>query len=179
MRMTTPITPLFDYAIDELVAALPGEADPAWDLYRLRQQRFEVHDATRSILFRWTAPHPSGSPAILTSTYPPAPLADAVMACGSRLARALSGTATALLLTELRPGQRIGRHCDSGELLERTRRCHLPIVTNPDVRFLIDDEPYQLRAGTVYELDNMRPHSVENGGSTRRVHLICNILPDD
>jgi hypothetical protein len=178
MRMTTPINALFDYCIDELVAVLPGEADPLWDQYRLRQQRFEVHDATRSIIFKWTAVQPSGAHAILSSSYAPAPLTDAVMACGDRLAQAYAGTAMSLLLTELGPGRRIARHRDSGELLERTHRCHLPIITNPEVGFLIDDQPHQLRAGTVYEVDNMRSHAVVNAGSTRRIHLICNILPN-
>lgn len=177
MRMTAPVRALFDYPIEDIAAALPGEMDSLWDLFRLRQQRFDVHDSTRSIAFRWAALGPTGSLAVLAASYAPTPLAAAVGACAARLEQAYSGTAVSLLLTELRAGQRIARHRDSGELLERTHRCHLPIITNPDVRFLIDDKPYYLRPGTAWELDNMRPHGVENRGSTGRVHLICNILP--
>lgn len=175
--MTIPIRRLFDCPIEDIAAALPGETDPLWDLFQLRQQRFDVHDSTRSIVFRWAALGPAGSVSAMASSYAPTPLADAVGACAARLEQACSGRVVSLLLTELPAGRRIARHRDSGELLERTRRCHLPIVTNPQVSFLIDDKSYYLRAGTAWELDNMRPHAVENGGSTGRVHLICNILP--
>jgi aspartyl/asparaginyl beta-hydroxylase (cupin superfamily) len=51
------------------------------------------------------------------------------------------------------------------------------VVTNPDVSFVIDDVDHRLAAGRCYEFDNTRPHMVANRGATRRVHLICDVLP--
>ncbi|KQX19463.1 MULTISPECIES: aspartyl/asparaginyl beta-hydroxylase domain-containing protein [unclassified Sphingomonas] len=177
MRMTTPIRTLFDHPIDDLLAALPPQADPIWDVFRVRQQRFRVHDRTRSIVFRWTSLQSEGARATMTSSYPPAALAAAANACALRLAETYGGTVESLLLTELGPGQVIPSHRDGGTLLEETHRCHLPIVTNPGVGFRIDDISYHLQAGTVYEVDNFRPHAVANAGTAARIHLICNILP--
>lgn len=177
MHMTTPIEALFDVPIDDILAALPPAADPVWDVFRLRQQRFAVHDDTRSIAFQWSARALTGSHTVMTSSYPSPALAEAVNACAARLAQAYHGTVESLLLTELGPGRHIARHRDSGPLLERTHRCHLPVVTNPDVTFMIDDIGHHLCAGTAYEVDNMRPHAVANDGATARIHLICNILP--
>lgn len=42
----------------------------------------------------------------------------------------------------------------------------------------IGDETFHLEPGIAYELDNTRRHSVRNARETRRVHLICDILPD-
>lgn len=177
MRMTSPIRALFDHPIDDLLALLPSDADPIWDVFGLRQRRFRVHDRTRSIVFRWSAGQPEGPRATMTSTYPPASLAAAANACADRLAEAYGGSVASLLLTELGPGRMIPRHRDGGSLLEETHRCHLPVVTNPGVEFRIDDIAYHLQAGTAYEVDNFRPHAVANAGTTARIHLICNILP--
>ncbi|MES2496506.1 MAG: aspartyl/asparaginyl beta-hydroxylase domain-containing protein [Pseudomonadota bacterium] len=177
MRMTIPIRTLFDHPIDDLLAALPPCSDPIWDVFRLRQQRFRVHDRTRSIVFRWSSLSSEGPRAIMTSTYPPTSLAAAADACALRLAEAYGGTVESLLLTELGPGQVIPPHRDGGPLLEGTHRCHLPVVTNPGVEFRIDDIAYHLRAGTVYEVDNLRRHAVANAGTAARIHLICNIRP--
>lgn len=178
MRLNAPVRTLFDYPIDEILAELPAELDPVWDLFPFRQERFGVHGATRSIVFKWAVVPAQGPHAVMTSSYAPQRLADAVAACGDRVAQVYSGEVVSLLLAELRAGGEIPKHRDSGAMLEETHRCHLPIMTSPDVTFLIEEAPYYLRAGTVYELDNMRSHAVRNAGPSRRVHVICNIQPE-
>jgi aspartyl/asparaginyl beta-hydroxylase (cupin superfamily) len=75
------------------------------------------------------------------------------------------------------PGASVGEHADEGISLEQTHRCHVAVVTNPEVRFVIEGSSYYLEPGEAYEVDNMRLHSVSNPTGQRRVHLICNILP--
>lgn len=107
---------------------------------------------------------------------PPA-LRDAAIACGEAIAAHYGGTILRLLLAELAPGSTIPRHQDGGELLTRSHRCHVPIVTNPHVRFEIGETAHYFAPGEVWEVDNMRRHGVVNLGKSRRVHLICNVLP--
>lgn len=74
---------------------------------------------------------------------------------------------------KLAAGSRIREHRDydlgfgSGQL-----RVHIPILTNPDVRFFLDAHRVELQAGECWYLDLSLPHWVENRGATDRVHLV-------
>ena len=46
--------------------------------------------------------------------------------------------------------------------LHAGHRIHVPITTNPRVRFMIDGRPFQLEVGQAYEINNQRTHSVMN-----------------
>jgi aspartyl/asparaginyl beta-hydroxylase (cupin superfamily) len=56
-------------------------------------------------------------------------------------------------------------------------RIHVPIVTNPRVRFMIDGRPYQLQVGEAYEVNNQKMHSVMNKGDTDRINFIFDYVP--
>ena len=161
-----------------LCQAIADIDDPVWDRFAKRQREYPVHQRTRSIGFIWTDGWVNGKPLTLPLNYAPKPLEAAVRSCCQRiLAQYPGGSILRLMLTELPAGSAIPRHRDAYALLEQTHRCHLPVVTNPDVTFMIDDVDYHLAAGEAYEVDNMRPHAVTNAGSERRIHLICNVLP--
>lgn len=178
MRMTTPMAWLFDYPVDELAAELPGEADPLWDEFDVRQSRYPAHRVTRTIPILWAQTGETAVRPNVEAVRAAAPrLHDAALACAARIAEDRRGTAVRVLLTELPAGGRIPRHVDKGEMLGATHRCHMAIVTNPGVRFEVGRQVFHPAAGRVYEFDNMRRHAVVNLGSTRRVHLICNVLP--
>jgi aspartyl/asparaginyl beta-hydroxylase (cupin superfamily) len=81
------------------------------------------------------------------------------------------------MLAKLLPHKSVERHTDMGELLPRIHRCHLPIKTNINVSFVIDETPFYFECGTWYELDNTRQHSVVNKSDEARIHLIVDILP--
>lgn len=51
-------------------------------------------------------------------------------------------------------------------------RLHLPIYTNPDVKFVIDDVEHHLEAGKLYFTDVSLMHTVHNEGNIDRVHLV-------
>lgn len=73
----------------------------------------------------------------------------------------------------------IGEHQDTADALISSHRIHLPIVTNKNVKFFIDDKQYSLEEGFLYEINNQKHHSVENLSNYDRVHLIIDILPYD
>ena len=57
------------------------------------------------------------------------------------------------------------------------RRIHIPIITNPGARMVIEDESFHLPAdGKVYITDNRKYHNFFNGGEQDRVHLVAVLL---
>lgn len=82
------------------------------------------------------------------------------------------------LLARLPPGFEITTHHDTGLWATRTHRCHVPVITNPDlVEFCVgaDEESLlriPMREGTAVELNNRAKHRVHNKWDKHRVHLI-------
>lgn len=178
MQLDQPVIHLFSAPVTAIAEAMPEASDPLWDRFGLRQKVFEAHRATRSIVFAWTDMIMTGKPVVMTPDYAHGPLSDAVGDYAERFAACYpGGEIVRLMLAELAVGGAIKRHRDNGKLLTGVHRCHAAIETNADVQFLIDDQPHSFPVGEAYEVDNTRPHAVINGGITRRVHLICDILP--
>lgn len=75
----------------------------------------------------------------------------------------------------LRPNGVVGTHPDTGGFLETCHRIHIPIITNPDVKYVIEDREYYWEPGKVYEFDNTRLHGVINRSNQWRVHLMFNL----
>jgi hypothetical protein len=74
--------------------------------------------------------------------------------------------------TSIRP------HLDGGDMLNVSRRCHIPIITNPDVSFTVLDNTVNMEEGYCYEINNGMLHSVKNDSDFDRVHLIIDLLPN-
>jgi hypothetical protein len=76
-------------------------------------------------------------------------------------------------LMRLAPGSAIKEHSDSEVVLEDgLARLHIPIVTNADVDFRLNGKPVVMEPGSVWYLRLCDPHSVRNGGTADRVHLV-------
>ncbi len=69
-------------------------------------------------------------------------------------------------------------HWDVG-FLKLVHRLHVPVITNENVIFTIDDENFYLEPGWLYELNNRARHSVANNSTESRVHLLVDLLPKD
>lgn len=179
LQLSAPLVALFDYSIAEILKMLPPEDSPEWDKHQHRQQAFAQQRATRSIVLRWLSNdwRPGQEPIVLLSTGS-SPLTLVAEAFAERLRSHFGGVIAKLFLAELPVGGEIPPHRDLAEALTRSHRCHLPLLTNPDTRMTIGDEDFHLAPGIAYEFDNTRRHGVHNAGETRRVHLICDILPD-
>ncbi len=179
MQLPETMVRLFDYPVADILAHLPPASSPLWDLAQFRQHRYQRHGATRSIVFLWLENtwQPGEAPIVMRGHYASPELTAAVTACAARLSEALGGQPVKLLLAELAPGGSIAEHTDQPPALTCVHRCHVPIETNDEVIFAVDGHPYRLEAGVAYEFDNTRKHSVENRGATRRVHLLCDVMP--
>lgn len=51
-------------------------------------------------------------------------------------------------------------------------RIHIPVVTNPDVEFVLAGERIVMDEGTCWYIDANEEHSVKNGGKEDRIHLV-------
>lgn len=83
-------------------------------------------------------------------------------------------------LLRLRAGSRILEHTDFDlGIRYGVVRLHVPVVTNPDVEFILGGERVVMAAGECWYLDLSLPHRVENGGTTDRVHLVLDCVVND
>jgi hypothetical protein len=79
------------------------------------------------------------------------------------------------MIVKLLPNSEVSPHVDSGIVLEKTRRFHLPIKTNSNVKFYSEENEFYLKQNFWYELQNKKQHSVKNNSDEDRIHLICDI----
>jgi hypothetical protein len=79
----------------------------------------------------------------------------------------------AVRLMRLTPGSVIKEHNDMDLSFEDgTVRFHVPVVTNAGVEFYLNRSRVVLDAGSAWYLRLSDPHSVVNGGSSDRVHMV-------
>lgn len=88
------------------------------------------------------------------------------------------GKAARILLIKLNSKSDVSVHTDNGDYLSSVNRCHIPIITNDLVTYTIDQESIHMKPGECWEINNFKPHSVNNDGYEDRVHLLIDILPE-
>jgi aspartyl/asparaginyl beta-hydroxylase (cupin superfamily) len=116
-----------------------------------------------------------GAPAIYAAT----PL----LAHCPGIERFLSSLACPVLsarLLNLRPGSVIKSHRDAELAFEHGEaRLHVPIFTNPDVEFYIDEQRLAMLPGTCWYINANLPHRVANRGACDRIHLVIDCVVDE
>lgn len=83
-----------------------------------------------------------------------------------------AGRTARVMLAKLAAGRSVARHVDKSPSAEVPHKIHIPLLTHPAVRFVIDTGEYGLERGRAYEVNNRRPHEVHNRSEQDRVHLI-------
>ena len=179
MDIDVPIRCFGQVAMQDLAAAILAQPEAAWNENTQRQQDYEVHEQTRSLVLlfaevdawpEFTVGRKQGwdrlgavaeplMQQILDRHYPP----------GGRILRAMAA--------KLLAGGRILPHKDSHPSFAAGHRIHVPITTNARVRFTIDGRPCQMEVGQAYEINNQKMHSVRNGGAEDRITFIFDYLP--
>ena len=82
---------------------------------------------------------------------------------------------TAILFSELKKGGIIPEHVDDGKMLTTNHRIHIPLLSDPAVKFALDHKDYYLEPGHGYEINNQLLHEVKNEGNTARIHMIIDL----
>ena len=96
-----------------------------------------------------------------------------------KLEELYNAKAKIVVLDGLPPGGKINRHFDQSKIYDQCHRVHLPLVTDPAVKFFIDDVPYHFRAGEFFEFNNKMYHEVHNDSNIFRIHLVVDLLPNN
>lgn len=79
------------------------------------------------------------------------------------------------LVTEHVTGTKLITHQDSPDKI----RVHIPIHTNKASNWIINGKEYHMEPGWAYLVNTTLPHSVENKGTTDRVHLYGKVWTED
>ena len=179
MDIGVPLRDLGEYDISALREVILAQDEEVWLGNTYRQQEYEVHQQTQSIVMVFT--DGSGWPDIEVRKEPgwdvlaaqAVPLMHRILADhyppGGSIIRAMAA--------HLSPGGVIKPHRDKHPSFHYGHRIHIPIVTNPRVRFMIDGRPYKFEVGRVYEINNQLQHSVMNKGAEGRINFIFDYIP--
>jgi len=94
------------------------------------------------------------------------------------LERRACGKAARILLIKLDANKNVTEHTDSGDYLNTVRRFHIPVITNDDVYYTVNKEKINMKEGECWEINNRKPHSVDNYSNKDRIHLLIDIMPE-
>jgi hypothetical protein len=181
MNIDTPLRNLGPIDITELREKILAQEEIAWKEDKYRQEEFEVHHATESIvvlfvdLDKW--------PDLVVSQEPGwKRISDVALPIMNEIIQKFyppGGTVIRAMAAKLLAGGLINPHVDKHPSFHVGHRIHIPITTNPRVRFMIDGRPYQFKVGEAYEINNQLNHSVMNKGSEDRITFIFDYVPPD
>ena len=79
-------------------------------------------------------------------------------------------------LMGLGPGATVPPHVDIKYYWRTHIRIHIPIITNPDVRFTCGGKTVHMAAGECWVFDTFQDHTVENAGHEQRIHLVLDTV---
>ena len=170
--------PINNEALSEKILSLNDEA---WNENSSRQEEFEVHRATESIVMvfvdldRWPdveVTKQEGWDHLAELALPL--MNDIIERCYLP-----GGTVIRAMAAKLLAGKEIIQHWDKHPSFHCGHRIHVPITTNPRVRFMIDGQPYQFKVGEAYEINNQKNHSVMNKGKDDRITFIFDYVPKE
>ncbi len=162
-----------------LIDAIVSQEKAAWREEETRQISYDVHRETESIVLvftqleNWPEMDICKEPGwdrlaevavpvmhdIIGRFYPP------------------GGTIIRAMAAKLLAGCKIKPHVDSHPSFHVGHRIHIPITTNPRVRFMIDGRPHHLQVGQAYEINNQKNHSVMNKGKDDPITFIFDYVP--
>ncbi len=79
-------------------------------------------------------------------------------------------------LMRLAPGAEVSQHNDVHYYWRNRVRIHIPIITDPSVRFFCADKSVHMAAGESWIFDNWKPHRVINPSAIHRIHLVADTV---
>lgn len=181
MDIGEPLRELGEVDSDALREAILRQGPDAWNENEFRQEEYDVHRYTESIVLLFT--DGSNWPDIEVSKQPGwNRLADVALPLMEKIVAdhyEPGGTIIRAMAAKLLSGGRINPHYDSHPSFFCGHRIHVPITTNPRVRFMIEGRPYQFEVGQAYELNNQKTHSVMNKGKEDRITFIFDYVPPE
>jgi aspartyl/asparaginyl beta-hydroxylase len=180
MNIDQPLKDLGPVDMQQLQAEVLGLDDETWLVNSSRQNTYEVHKQTRSVVLVFCDGPAEKLEVSKTEGWDKlAAVAVPLMHDIIRRCYSPGGTIIRAMAANLPSGTRINPHFDAHATFRRSHRIHIPITTNPRVRFMIDGKPFQLQVGRAYEINNQKTHSVMNSGKEDRMTFIFDYMPRD
>jgi hypothetical protein len=179
MDIGVPIRELGEVDASALIDAVLAQGKEAWDEEKIRQEVFDVHKQTESIVLvftnleKWPAVEIEKRPGWDRLAEAAVPLMHSIIQQHYQP----GGTIIRAMAAKLLAGGKITPHSDSHPSFHAGHRIHIPITTNPRVRFMIDGRPYRFQVGQAYEINNQKNHSVMNKGEDDRITFIFDYVP--
>lgn len=179
MDIDVPLRELGAIDASALSDAILAQEEAAWHEDEFRQDAYDVHRQTESIVLVFTdgSDWPNSEIRKEPGWDRLAEVAVPVMHEIIERYYPKGGTIIRAVAAKLLAGGKITPHHDSHPSFHCGHRIHVPITTNPRVRFMIDGRPYQLQVGQAYELNNQKQHSVMNKGKEDRITFIFDYVP--
>ena len=179
MDIEVPLRELGAIDSTDLRDAILRQEEAAWLEDQYRQQSYDVHDLTQSIVLVFTdgSNWPKSEVRRAAGWDRLAKEAVPVMHEIIRKHYAAGGTIIRAMAAKLPAAGKITPHYDKHPSFHCGHRIHVPITTNSRVRFMIDGQPYHLAVGQAYELNNQKLHSVMNKGCEDRITFIFDYVP--
>jgi len=180
MNIDEPLKHLGDVQSEALINAVLGLDKEAWLANINRQNDYEVHRQTESVVLVF-CDGPIEDLEISKEAGWELLANDAVPIMHDIIGRLYppGGTIIRAMAAKLLSGGRINPHFDSHVSFRHSHRIHIPITTNNRVRFTIDGKPFRLAVGKAYEINNQKTHSVINSGKEDRITFIFDYLPPE
>ena len=175
IRKPRKISKLKQTDIGKLKEFVDNLSKEQWDEWNLRQKNFIVHKDTKSYPVIWSDNNIVNN---CLNIYRKPDKLDILNCELDYLCKKYKGRVVKCVFANLPAHSEIIKHWDSGSSLICSHRLHLPIKTNSEVDFYIEDKSYSLKEGVWYEINNQKNHSVINKSSMDRVHLMVDILPN-
>jgi hypothetical protein len=170
----------FPVAID-LIKANVESFGSEWFLDTSRQENFVTHSQTnmyqiKYLDYAWMP----GDPINITeiNKMPSQEAEKQLQDIFAKIEKEYNGKVVRAEIIKMLKNTKIRKHVDKGEMLSVSRRCHIPIITNPNVFFTVFNNTVNMEEGYCYEINNCLPHAVENNSNLDRVHIIIDILPN-
>jgi hypothetical protein len=178
---------LFTHDVSDIIAAMPANEDPIWDVDTRRQADPAWGlGATKSIIFKWFVDpnfewnHAQDVDPFVDKFHMDSELWSIVKPLVERIEAHHGGVAVRAYLSKLNPESMIDRHADGDCLLvPLISKNIVTIETNDDDVFEIYGTEMSMPVGEAYEIDNMKVHTGINRGMTRRIYLMVDVLPND
>jgi len=147
-----------------------------WNEYTYRQERFKAHKETKTVPIIFDE-----SFAKITYRKCYELFKDELEAIKAALDECFGrpGHLVRAILVNLPAGAWVPAHVDTGMSLTLCRRVHVPLFTNERCFFAVGTDVRNLKVGEMWEINNAgKMHEVKNLGTTDRIHLIADWMPD-
>jgi len=153
--------------------------DSEWKINTYRQESYSVHQNTESyFIFDVSNEWSVLDPYIVTKESNNEKLLSLINPIVETLEKIHDGKVGKTLLINLPPVKNVIPHTDKRDYLNIVRRHHIPIITNDGVNFYVGDESINMKEGQCWEINNSLLHSVDNQGTTNRIHLMIDVMPN-